>query len=159
MTKLFFTTNKIKRHFALKETKKYFNSLENICKQPNSIEFYNGDNYTISVSNCVINIWTFKEHKLTEKDKNEIKGFLKIFYNKIKGVSDAAEIQNDIMPLIEDIPNIRLINTKYVKGLNNEKLESCKRFLESLKEDENNKEEIKCLNEIVEKLLSGGKIF
>lgn len=73
MTRLFFTTNKIKRHFALKETKKYFNSLENICKQPKGNEFYNGDNYMISVSNCVINIWIFKDHKLTEKDKMKLK--------------------------------------------------------------------------------------
>lgn len=158
MTRLFFTTNRIKRHMALENTKKYFNSLENICNQPKSNEFYNGDNYMMSVSNCVIDIWVFKEHKLTEKDKKEIKGFLEIFYKKIKGVSDAQEIEADLMKIVKEIPNIKLVNTRHISGLDNEKLQNCKNFLESLEKEEN-KEEIEYLNKIVENLLSGGKII
>lgn len=62
------------------------------------------------------------------------------------------------MPLIKDIPNIRLINTKYIKGLDNEKLENCKNFLETLEKNEN-EEEIEYLSKIVNSLLSGGKII
>lgn len=158
MTRLFFTTNKIKRHFALENTKKYFNSLEDICKQPKSNDYYNGDNYMISVSNCVIDIWVFKDHTLTEKDKKKIKGFLEVFYSKIKGVSDAQEIEADLMPIVKEIPNISLVNTRCIKGLDNEKLQNCKNFLETL-ESEENKEEINYLTKIIDNLLSGGKII
>lgn len=158
MTRLFFTTNKIKRHLALENTKKYFNSLENIDNQPKSNNYYNGENYMISVSNCVINIWVFKGHTLTEKDKKEIKGFLEVFYNKIKGVSDAQEIDAELMPIVKEIPNISLVNTRHISGLDNEKLQNCKNFLETL-EIKENEEEINYLNKIIDNLLSGGKII
>jgi hypothetical protein len=135
-----------------KQTNNYFKSID--TKRVWNGTSFVGDKYIISVEKYAINIWSLRDPKtFEEKEKMEIADFLNFFFKERKGWTLNTSIDSDLIETIKEIKSIHVINSSVTPTKNSEKLLNCKKFLETLEENDENKENIEYLKSVINNML------